>query len=134
EPRPGLGDRPPEGGDVPQVAGQEQRRGMPAGRDGLDQPLRGLPLDVDERDSRSLGAEVLDDGGADPAAAAGHEDDPTLEARPRPVRAHGGPSLADRRAAGVTLSQPGALVGGGASGYSRLEGWSTLRCVRVTPA
>src|SRR3546814_20590660 len=37
-------------------------------------------LDVDKADLRPRPAEVLDDGGADPAATAGDEDDAVLEA------------------------------------------------------
>src|SRR5262249_41056061 len=112
----------------------EQRRGVPTGGDGRHQALRRLSLDVDERHPRPLGAEVLDDGGADPAAAAGHEDDTTPEARVRGEPAHGRSSLVARRTAGVTLPQPGSLVGGGATGYARSRRWSTSPCERVTPA
>src|SRR5262249_35488226 len=62
---------------------------VPARRgDRLLEVRGGRAVDVDERHPRALGAEVLHDGRADAARAAGHEDDAIAQARVRGVR-HG---------------------------------------------
>ena len=95
------------------------------GGSGISERGRGLALDVHERHAGSLGAQVLDDGRADPAAAARDEGDAILETR---IRSNPHMSALPRR---LQASRPPTLAQGRPRGSSkgprrhRSEVWST---------
>src|SRR5262249_5775072 len=85
EPPARLGDGVPERRDVPEIARQEEPALPPRGADRVPEALCRRLIDVEERHARSLGREVLDDGGADAAGAARDQDDAVAQARVRGV-------------------------------------------------
>jgi len=74
--------------DVSQIAPDERGSREAARRNAGHERVGGLALDVHEGDAGSLRAQVLDDGGADATAAAGHEDDAIFQAGVRGISDH----------------------------------------------
>jgi hypothetical protein len=69
-----------KGGDVGEVAGEEERGRGARVVEALDQALGRLGLEVEEGDFGVVGCEGLDNRGADSAGAAGDDDDAVVEA------------------------------------------------------
>ena len=90
--------------------GRKSGADWPRALDRLHQPLRRRAVDVDERDASALGAQVLDDGGADAAAAAGDEGDATVQAGVGREPVHGALRWLDVECR-VTLTQTAAVLG-----------------------
>src|SRR5262245_10225513 len=85
EPPARLGDRLTERADVPEVTRQEQRSLSTGRTDPLLKTLGGGAVDVEERDLRAWGTDVLRDGPTYATRAAGHEHDALSQAGIRRV-------------------------------------------------
>src|SRR4029450_11659319 len=81
EPSAHLGDGAAKRRDVPEIARQEKGALSARGADRVPEMPGSRLIDVEVRHPRSLGAEVLHDGGADAARTTRHEDDAVAQAR-----------------------------------------------------